>query len=155
MTSSKWWRPPLFQSVEELEKMIDQYFIDWHRTKKVLVKTGKDEYKEVDKPMITMTGLALYLWFASRQSLYDYENDKRYSYTIKRARTFIEREYEEMLQMWLTNAIFALKNLWWKDKHETELSWWLVAKVVALPERNRDGEWSDTNTTPETTGGSV
>ena len=61
-------------------------------------------------PCPTMTGLALFLGFCSRQSMYDYEEKSQFSYTIKRARTFIECEYEKMLHNGqCTGAIFALK----------------------------------------------
>jgi len=74
-------------------------------------------------PVPTITGLVLYLGFESRQSFYDYEEKKEFSYTIKRARTLIEKEYEEMLQTGNTvGAIFALKNMGWKDKSEVEQS---------------------------------
>jgi len=54
-----------------------------------------------------------------------------FPYIIRRARLFIEREYEERL--WSTTptwAIFALKNMWWRDKSEQEITganWWPVA----------------------------
>lgn len=116
-TKNKVWKPPIFNSPEELEQKIDKYFEDWFRKKKVFTTA----WIEIIIPKITMTDLAIYLWFDSRQSLYDYEEKKDYSYTIKRARLFIEREYEERLDwQYSTWAIFALKNLWWKDKSEVD-----------------------------------
>ena len=55
--------------------------------------------------------------------MYDYEEKSQFSYTIKRARTFIECEYEKMLHNGqCTGAIFALKNMGWKDKTEQEIT---------------------------------
>lgn len=111
------WRPLKFSTPEELEAMVDKYFKDWHRKKEVITTLGI----KVKVPAITMSDLALYLWFDSRQSLYDYEKKQEFSYTIKRARLFIEREYEERLSgQSPTGAIFALKNMGWKDKSEVD-----------------------------------
>lgn len=114
-------RPAHFKTANALKKKITEYFNGWYNTKKVVVRRWKFNV-EVEKPMVTITGLAAFLWFASRQSFYDYEakEDGDFSYAIKRARLFIEVQYEEMLQMWLTNAIFALKNFGWTDKQEVE-----------------------------------
>jgi len=107
-------RPLKFDNPEHLERMIDNYFKEGCAKKIVIIKDNP-----IELPIPTVTGLALYLGFASRQSFYDYENRDKFSYTIKKARTFIEKHYEEMLQVGnTTGAIFALKNLGWKDKTE-------------------------------------
>lgn len=90
-----------FQTDEELRQKIEEFF-----------KTEKAP---------TVTGLAYYLGFASRQSFYDYEKNERHSYTIKRARLFMESVYEKALSKGnCTGAIFALKNFGWSDKQEIE-----------------------------------
>ena len=94
-------RPPYFSDVDELEKKIDAYF----------------ESIKKEKEDATITGLALYLGFSSRQSFYDYENNEHFSYTIKRARLRIECEYEKGLHSkFPAGSIFALKNFGWADK---------------------------------------
>ena len=113
------WRPLKFETPEELQEKVEEYFNWWCRKKKHTVKQWKD-YVEIEIDTPTITGLALYLWFESRQSFYDYEKRENFSYTIKRARTFIEMEYEEMLRTNPTGAIFALKNFDWKDKTEVD-----------------------------------
>lgn len=65
----------------------------------------------------TITGLCFFLGFESRQSFYDYEPKKDFSYTIKRGRIMIKLAYEQAL--WndkCTGPIFALKNLGFSDK---------------------------------------
>lgn len=97
-------RPPKFKNAKEMQKMINEYF-------DFLI-----EHKE--KP--TITGLTLYLGFSDRASFYDHEKNPGFSYTIKRARLMIETHYEQLLQYGNAGAIFALKNMGWKDKSEVE-----------------------------------
>lgn len=109
---------PIFKSDEELKKRVDEYFNSGIRTKTIFV--GKDAVP-IEVPVPTITGLAIFLGFESRQSFYDYEKNPKHSYTIKRARMFIEREYEEQLQVGnTTGAIFALKNMGWIDKQHQD-----------------------------------
>lgn len=98
-------QPRKYDNPEELESCINEYF------------------NTTDTP--TISGLSLFLGFESRQSFYDYEKLEGYSYTIKKARTRIESEYEKMLHRkegQVTGAIFALKNLGWSDKVENSIS---------------------------------
>jgi len=98
-------RPLLFQTEEELHSKIREYLDS------VIVKE--------DQP--TITGLAYYLGFESRQSFYDYEAKEQFSYTIKRARLLIEANYEQALfSKNPTGPIFALKNFGWRDKQEID-----------------------------------
>ena len=97
-------RPSLFKSAEDLKDAIDAYFLD------------KDQIH-------TITGLALHLGFSDRQSLYDYQERPEFSCIIKKARLRIENVYEQrLLSNSPTGSIFALKNMGWKDKVETEHS---------------------------------
>lgn len=113
-------RPPKFSNPIDLQSKIDEYFNSGVKTKTVLV--GKDK-EPMDLPVPTITGLAYYLGFESRQSFYDYEKNEGFSYTIKRARLFIEIEYEMQLSVGnTTGAIFALKNMGWIDKTATDLT---------------------------------
>lgn len=113
-------RPPMYSNVEEIQAKIDEYFLTGLRKKTVIIGKGENATTiEVEVP--TITGLALFLGFESRTSFYDYEKREGFMYTIKRARLFIEREYEEMLQFGNTvGAIFALKNMGWMDTQKIE-----------------------------------
>jgi len=103
-------RPPKFESVEQLESLIESYF---------------ENCKQENKPY-TITGLALWL-DTSREVLLDYQENKgdEFSYTIKRAKLKCENWVEEgalMNKVNPTSAIFNLKNNYgWKDKTEQEL----------------------------------
>ena len=123
-------RPPFFESVIDLDNAIDDYFNNGIKKRKVVVgKPPNQQVVELEVP--TITGLCYYLGFESRQSFYDYEKNEEFSYTIKRSRLFIEKEYEEQLSVGNTvGAIFALKNMGWKDKTETEHSGELTVKQI-------------------------
>jgi hypothetical protein len=100
-------QPPKYKTSEEIQEKIDAYFVT----------------EEVDGSPFTITGLALFLGFESRQSIYDYEKHGEYSYTIKRARLRIENFAEKKLfTSTPAGAIFALKNFGWKDKQEIDLN---------------------------------
>jgi len=80
-----------------------------------------DEYfaSHPDKP--TVTGLALFLGFESRQSLYDYQKRDESSYRVKRAISRIEEVHEQRLyEAQATGSIFWLKNRGWSDKSEID-----------------------------------
>jgi hypothetical protein len=100
-------RPRVYETPEELQIAVDGYF----------------SYLTEKKEPATVTGLALHIGFESRQSIYDYEEDGEFSYIIKNARLRVECEYEKRLTTAQspTGAIFALKNMGWKDKTEQEI----------------------------------
>jgi hypothetical protein len=96
-------RPAHYDTPEEFAAACQDYF-DW--CMQSATKT-------------TITGLALYLGFCSRSSLDDYVDKQEFSFIAKRAKLAVENGYEMSGQ---TFDIFALKNMGWKDKTETELS---------------------------------
>lgn len=104
-------RPPKFESVEQLEALIESYF---------------ENCKQKNKPY-TITGLALWL-DTTRETLMDYQENKgdEFSDTIKRAKLKCENWVEEGAltnKINPTSAIFNLKNNYgWKDKTETDLT---------------------------------
>jgi hypothetical protein len=111
-------RPPLFESPELLQEMIDEYFTTGMEYRTFIVGSGLNK-QSVTVQVPTISGLCYFLGFESRQSFYDYEKKSGFTYTIKKARLKIERCYEEQLQYGnSTGAIFALKNMDWHDKSE-------------------------------------
>lgn len=115
-------RPPAFETPEELQEKINEYFKEGVTVKKVVIGKAPNNYT-LDVEVPTISGLAYYIGFESRQSFYDYEKKSEFTYTIRKVRLFIEQHYEEMLQTGNTvGAIFALKNFGWKDKQEVEQS---------------------------------
>ena len=68
----------------------------------------------------TISGLAYYLGFNSRQAFDRYEVNGRYKRTLMRSRLKIEAEYEKRLHLQSSaGAMFALKALGWNDKADT------------------------------------
>lgn len=96
-------RPPTYSDPEEMQAKIEEY---------IALCQSKEE-----RPIIS--GLAYHLGFESRQSFYDYEKQPGFSYTIKRARSLIEIEYEKRVGEG-AGFIFALKNFGWTDKTEVD-----------------------------------
>src|SRR6187551_3565484 len=111
-------RPPLFDSPQSMMEKIDEYIQGQHG--KVIESDKEDEDDlQVRGYNITITGLALYLGFESRQSFYDYEEKPEFSYIIKMFFFKLETAYEMNLYgKNPTGSIFALKNMGWKDKSE-------------------------------------
>lgn len=139
-------RPPKFNSVEELQKLIDEYFAwcephpeiytSWYYQKKT-IKNKLDEEVQVDdydQPMqckdierlsdrvfYTINGLAIFL-DTTRETLSEYESKPEFTDTIKAAKTKIQNQLE--LSLYgnnVTGVIFNLKNNYgWKDKTEVD-----------------------------------
>lgn len=98
-------QPRIFEKKEDLEREVILYF----------------EEASEKKFDLTVTGLALYLGFESRQSLFDYGLKDEFSYIIKRAKLAVENGYEHGLHTFkASGSMFALKNMGWKDKTEVE-----------------------------------
>ena len=96
-------RPLIFESPEKLQEAITAYFEGTKRP--------------------TLAGLAFGLGI-DRSTLYNYSEREEFFHIIKKAREQIEMAYEERL-VWdnaPTGTIFALKNMGWKDKTETDLN---------------------------------
>jgi len=71
--------------------------------------------------------------------MYDYENRKEYSYTIKKARLMIENRYEQGLgsKETVTGSIFALKQFKWSDKVELDIPTSLTIEVASAATKNK------------------
>jgi hypothetical protein len=125
-------RPAMFETVEDLEAKIEEYF-DLSEPKPVTTEDedGKivavaDKYGNAVMTQVapTIAGLAYFLGFSDRRSVYDLKDRKEFSHTIKRATLRIERFHEQSLSLRdkPTGSIFWLKNHEWSDKQEIEHS---------------------------------
>jgi hypothetical protein len=100
-------RPLIIETPEEMADRVDAYM---------------SECEEAERPP-TLSGLALFLGFADRQSLFDYEGRDEFSCAIKKARAFISRHHEERLSgNNPTGSIFWLKNAGWRDSREVDVT---------------------------------
>ncbi|MDB5140493.1 MAG: hypothetical protein JWR12_2409 [Mucilaginibacter sp.] len=118
---------PTFKSAKELACKIDAYFNyiegEYHLESipaKGTKQTEALEQKVMDREAepATITGLALHLGFSSRQAFDDYEQTGRFATAIKRGRLLVEAVYEKKLHQSPAGAMFALKNIGWKEKVE-------------------------------------
>lgn len=116
MKKDKGGRPLAFDSVEELEEKVNEFFTsdDAHI---INFKEGQEE--KIYAP--TMSGLALFL-DVDRKTITNYSNKEEYFPTIRKARARIESHLEKKLYgNNVTGLIFNLKNNFdWKDKSEIE-----------------------------------
>lgn len=133
-------RTPMYDNPEDLENKVVEYF-EWIQgeyeihTKTITKTTGKGEntvtttetepvkiwLRYPEQPSIT--GLAIFLGFESRQSMYDYLKKDGFSYSIKKGLLKVENNYEKGLwQEKPIGAIFGLKNMGWADKTETDIT---------------------------------
>lgn len=105
-------RPPKYNTPEEMQVVIDEYF--------EYAKYEKDD-SVTYRP--TMAGLAKALGM-SRQALLEYKKKDEFLVTIKNARLEVEEALEEALYgTGVAGVIFNLKNNFgWKDKQEIEQS---------------------------------
>jgi hypothetical protein len=117
--------PPFF-SAAELTSLIDAYFNNCDAAYKPLKRTKEKtmpdtpECKTGAEPA-TLTGLALFLNFNSRQEFEDYEANGPFAAQLKRARLRIEAVYEKKLhQQSPAAAMFALKSLGWDEKADNK-----------------------------------
>ena len=98
-------RPKLYNSVEQMEKDIEKYFV---------------ECDQKEKPY-TMSGLA-YALDMDRKSLLNYSKDEKFFPTIKKAKEKVEQQLEENALMGKANSTFTIFNLknnfYWKDTVE-------------------------------------
>jgi hypothetical protein len=100
-------RPRIYKSVEEMDGVIEAY--------------QQDCIENKAKP--TVTGAVLFLGFCDKTTLYDYRDREEFSHSVKKLLLFVENGYEQALHgNSVAGSIFALKNMGWKDKSETEHS---------------------------------
>jgi len=117
-------RPLDYPTAAKLQKAIDSFFDN--------------------TPVPTVNGLALYLGFYDRHSIYDYKERPAFSPVVKRALMRMEDYYEKKLSdpdAKPAGVIFWLKNHKWSDRTEVAHSGEL--NVIRLPAKKRVGEKPD------------
>lgn len=93
-------RPLKYETVEELQTAIEEYFAN-----------------EPDKP--TISGLALHLGFESRKTLYNYKGREKFLHTIEKGILRIENKHEQRLYEGApTGSIFWLKTRGWNEEDD-------------------------------------
>ena len=118
-------QPAKYATPELMQAAIDRYFSDDMPT-----RTGMSNGVSYKIPVPSISGLALYLVFCDRHSLYDYEKRAKFSHTLNAARARMTAYYEENTQAGSApGSIFMLKNLGYSDKQELDIS----GKLITMP----------------------
>ena len=116
-------RPVKYNTVEDLQKIVDEYFA-WcdNRAIKKVDDDGK-EYMVSSPAPYTMSGLARRLGL-SRQGLIEYSQKDEFSDAIKEAREKVHEDVEtRLMEKAATGPIFNLKNNFgWKDEQHTDIT---------------------------------
>lgn len=114
--------PAFYNSPEEMAREIDGYYeyIKGEAGEREVVigrKKLKEKYWIREPEPATITGLTLYLGFATLQSLDDYcKKGPKFAEIIKRGKLRVANRYERNLSGDKpTGSIFALKNMGWSD----------------------------------------
>lgn len=112
-------RPPIHDNEESILKAINEYFTYIQGEPDTDEKSALDWVRRPEAP--TITGLALFLGYSTKQSIYDNIDKKEFSYLLKRAVMVIENHHEKRMDSTtVAGSIFVLKNMGWKDKTEVE-----------------------------------
>jgi len=109
---------PAFKTARKLANKAEAYFRYIEGEYLTEAKSGKEQkiYTRDAEPA-TITGLALFLGFTSRQELEDYEQSGEFGFVIRRSRLQVEALYEKKLhQQSPSGAMFALKNMGCNEK---------------------------------------
>lgn len=99
-------RPKKFETPEQLQKLIDDYFLDCKKNKLPL----------------TYAGLAVAIGI-DRRSLYNYSKDEEFFLTIKKARDKVEQYVEEQIFIrGSAGVIFYAKNYGYTDRQDVNIT---------------------------------
>jgi hypothetical protein len=118
-----------FKNKAQLCTLVEQYFKYIEGEYRVEKKAAKkaDEEPAMQKITVreaepaTIASLVFHLGFNSREEFDALEEKGRYSAILKRARLRVEAAYEKrLLQPSPSGAMFALKNMGWNEKADTE-----------------------------------
>lgn len=132
MSENKGGRPRKYDTPEELEEAVENYFIQFEGDGESLRRSP------------TVAGLALHLGFESRQSIYDYAENGLFSYIIKKALLRFEDFHENALNNNnVTGHVFWLKNHGWKDKSEVDNTLNIKSAFVEFSDGTGEGYNTD------------
>lgn len=148
-TKNKGGRPLKFQSADELQEKIDEYFDYCDNRIQQVYSPKQERVIEVINPApYTMSGLASFLG-VDRDTILNYGKKEEFFGTIKAARERVHADVEtRLMEKNATGAIFNLKNNFgWEDKTVQKLEGSLFTTDNKLEMEIVDAE---TETKPET-----
>lgn len=128
-------RPLLYQTPEEMEQVINEYFDHCdNRIRQVYSKKTDSVVEIIDPEPYTIAGLA-YALGMDRRSLLNYAERDNFFLTVKRAREKVQLDVERRLMEGQTvGAIFNLKNNFdYSDKTEQQVDVTTNGESVNIP----------------------
>ena len=140
-------RPPKYTNPEEMQHLIDLYYLACrvHQTDnpELLIDLSDEDLlvvNDIEDVVPTISGLA-YTLDMTTETFRTYGLDDQFSATVKRAKQRVEMSLEQRLAgQAVTGSIFSLKNNFgWKDKTEQEISGGLeVTKIERTIVKTKD-----------------
>lgn len=127
-------RPPIYESPEAFANKLNQY-IEYEDSLKPIDKASGQ-----GKGVYTLEGAALFLGFATRDSMYDYAKKEEFSYIVNRFKLFLT-DWNVKKLYWggtFPGAMFWLKN-WGGYTDETIQHQKQEVTNVTITEKKRDG----------------
>lgn len=128
-------RPAMYKTPQEMQAKIDEYLENCEPKLlkidgQVMCDKNGNPVWETNPP--TVTGMALYLGFCNRLSMYDYAKKPEFTDTIKRAVAGIEAYAERAILTGAkpVGAIFWLKNHGWRAEEQRDDKTKVVGSVT-------------------------
>ncbi len=123
-------RPPKYTDPEVLKQKVDEYFDqcipEYLKDAEGIIKTtDKHQPIVINLNSPSSVGLALYLGYMNRQSLYDNEKNDKFSCIIKEARSKVEQwVYQHTIDGTVPPAvgIFILKQFGYTDRQQIDIN---------------------------------
>ena len=134
-------QPPKWKDPEELQALIDAYFLECkNNQEEVVTKDGL--VVKVNRPEVpTIAGLAYHIG-VDRHTVYNYAYKDAFFHTIKKARDYVLQRMERKLSnadSQVVGTIFLAKNYGYSDKNEIEHSGEISIVDAFLREGRTDG----------------
>ena len=121
-------KAPMFRTPQEMQKKIDLYFETQVGKFPLKDRDGSQVFDKTGNPVLeecppTVSGLALYIGFTDRTSLYEYKARPLFADTVKKAIARVEAYAEKsiMTKDKPTGAIFWLKNHGWCAEEKRDI----------------------------------
>lgn len=137
-------RPALYQTPEEMQKKIDEYFLSCLPK----ASTAPDgDPVVIPEKMPTFMGLSLYLGFTSRHSFKNYKHRPGFNKVYDMARARLEAATEERLfsSETYSGAVFSLiNNFGWKHDDVMKRRAAIGVKIVNAPRKESELQQSET-----------
>jgi len=131
-------RPRSYNSIEEMQPLIDEYFeIKCHNKKIIYLKNGT-KVEVPDPEPVHISGLCAYLGL-TRETLCKYQERPEFSDSIKHAKQMCEEYAVDMCFKGKNKADFVLQNNFgWRNRSETENKTENTTKIIYIDKEEKE-----------------